>query len=55
MIYINIGSNLNSSNGDRFYNIKKSIELINSKQFKILKVSNIYETPSIQIRKILNF
>ena len=51
MIYINIGSNLNSSNGDRFYNIKKSIELINSKQFKILKVSNIYETPSYPNKK----
>ena len=46
MIYINIGSNLNSSNGDRFYNLKKSIELIKSSKFKILKISKIYETPS---------
>ena len=28
MIYINIGSNLNSSTGDRLYNLKRSIELI---------------------------
>ena len=46
MIYINIGSNLNSSKGDRLYNIKKGIELIRTKKFKILKISNIYETPS---------
>ncbi|MDA9091991.1 2-amino-4-hydroxy-6-hydroxymethyldihydropteridine diphosphokinase [Pelagibacteraceae bacterium] len=46
MIYINIGSNLSSSKGDRLYNLKKSIELIKKKKIKILKVSNIYETPS---------
>jgi len=46
MIYINIGSNLNSSRGDRFYNLKKSIELINGKKFNISKISSIYETPS---------
>ena len=28
MIYINIGSNLNSENGDRIFNIKKAIDLI---------------------------
>jgi 2-amino-4-hydroxy-6-hydroxymethyldihydropteridine diphosphokinase len=46
MIYINIGSNLNSSRGDRFFNLKKSVELIISKKFKISKISSIYETPS---------
>ena len=46
MIYINIGSNLNSSRGGRLYNLKKSIELIKDKKINILKVSNIYETPS---------
>jgi 2-amino-4-hydroxy-6-hydroxymethyldihydropteridine diphosphokinase len=46
MIYINIGSNLNSAGGDRFYNLKKSIELIKFKRIKIDKVSNVYETPS---------
>ena len=46
MIYINIGSNLDSLNGNRFYNLKKCIELINIKKFKIQKISSIYETPS---------
>ncbi len=46
MIYINIGSNLNSSEGDRLYNLKKSIKLINTKKIKIINISNIYETPS---------
>jgi len=46
MIYINIGSNISSSNGDRFYNLKKSIEFIKNKKIKILNISNIYETPS---------
>ena len=34
MIYINIGSNLSSSKGDRLYNLKKSIELIKKKKNK---------------------
>jgi 2-amino-4-hydroxy-6-hydroxymethyldihydropteridine diphosphokinase len=46
MIYINIGSNLKSLRGDRLYNLKKSVELIASKKIRILKTSNIYETPS---------
>jgi len=46
MIYINIGSNLNSLRGDRSYNLKRSIELIKFRKIKILEVSNIYETPS---------
>ena len=46
MIYINIGSNLDSSDGDRLYNLKKSIDLIKFKKCKIQKISKIYETPS---------
>jgi len=46
MIYINIGSNLNSSQGDRLFNLRKTIELIAVKKIKIIKISNIYETPS---------
>jgi 7,8-dihydro-6-hydroxymethylpterin-pyrophosphokinase len=46
MIYINIGSNLNSSNGGRLYNLKKCIKLIDNKKIKIIKKSKIYETPS---------
>ena len=46
MIYINIGSNLNSRNGDRLFNIHKTIELIQIEKIKIKKKSHIYETPS---------
>ena len=46
MIYINIGSNLNSLKGDRLYNLKKSVNLINLKNIEILSISNVYETPS---------
>ena len=46
MIFINIGSNLDSLKGDRLYNLKKSIKLIKLNRIKILKASNIYETPS---------
>lgn len=46
MIYINIGSNINSKKGNRIYNLNKSINLINSQEIKIIKVSGIYETPS---------
>ena len=55
MIYINIGSNLNSSKGDRLYNLKKCIELIRIKKFKIDKISNIYETPSYPNKKSPKF
>jgi len=51
MIFINIGSNLNSLQGDRFYNINKSVDLITSEKIKIIKISSIYETPSYPNRK----
>ena len=51
MIYLNIGSNLHSSKGDRLYNLKKSVELIKIKKIKILKISSIYETPSYPNKK----
>ena len=51
MIYINIGSNLSSNNGDRTFNIKKAIDLIRSKKVKIIKKSSIYETPSYPNKK----
>jgi len=51
MILINIGSNLNSINGDRFFNIKKTLELIRLQNIKIIKVSSIYETPSYPNKK----
>ncbi len=46
MIYINIGSNLPSNNGDRKNNIKNAIKLLNEYKFNIIKVSSYYETPS---------
>ena len=46
MILVNIGSNLNSLKGDRFFNLKKTIELITSEKIKIIKISSIYQTPS---------
>jgi len=51
MIFINIGSNLHSSKGDRLYNLNKSIELLKKKKIKILKISSIYETPSYPNKK----
>ena len=46
MIILNIGSNLNSSKGDRFFNLKKTLELISFDKIKITKTSSTYETPS---------
>ena len=51
MIFLNIGSNLDSSNGDRFFNLKKTIELIKLENIKIVKTSSIYETPSYPDKK----
>ena len=46
MIYLSIGSNLNSIFGDRFQNIKKAIEFLKFEKIKINKISSFYETPS---------
>ncbi len=46
MIYLNIGSNLNSFFGDRFDNINRCIEYLSENKIKICKVSSFYETPS---------
>tara|TARA_B110000444_G_C18665390_1_gene512709 strand:- start:52 stop:564 length:513 start_codon:yes stop_codon:yes gene_type:complete len=51
MIILNIGSNLDSLKGDRFFNIKKTLELIKLENIKILKISSIYETPSYPNQK----
>ena len=45
MIYLNIGSNLPSFNGNRYQNINKAI-LLMSDFFDIKKRSDFYETPS---------
>ena len=46
MIFLNVGSNLDSSKGDRFFNLKKTLKLITLENIKIIKISSIYETPS---------
>jgi len=55
MILINVGSNLDSSKGDRLYNLKKSLELISLENIKIIKKSSIFETPSYPKKKNPNF
>ena len=49
MIFLNIGSNLNSVYGDRFCNIKQAINLLS--HIKIIKISSFYETPSYPNKK----
>ena len=51
MILLNIGSNLDSTKGDRFFNLKKTIKLIRLENIKIIKISSIYETPSYPNKK----
>jgi len=46
MILLNIGSNLDSTKGDRLFNLKKTLELIQLENIKIVRMSSIYETPS---------
>jgi 2-amino-4-hydroxy-6-hydroxymethyldihydropteridine diphosphokinase len=46
MILVNIGSNLDSTKGNRFFNLKKTLELIRLEDIKIIAISSIYETPS---------
>ena len=46
MIFVGIGSNLNSSFGDRFKNINFALSFLESYQINIIKKSNFYETPS---------
>ena len=46
MIYLNIGSNLNSVYGDRKKNINMAINLIKDEQIPVIKISKFYETPS---------
>ena len=55
MIYLNIGSNLQSKYGDRFKNLAASIHLIKKLNVKIIGTSCIYETPSYPIKKYPKF
>jgi 2-amino-4-hydroxy-6-hydroxymethyldihydropteridine diphosphokinase len=51
MIILNIGSNLESLKGDRFFNLKKTLEHIRLEKITIMKLSSIYETPSYPNKK----
>ncbi len=55
MIHLNIGSNLNSSFGNKFHNILIAVNLLIEKKFKVKKISNFYETPSYPNKKLPNF
>ena len=46
MIYLNIGSNLPSADGDRKTNIIKAINYLKKLKLKLIKISSFYETPS---------
>ncbi len=46
MILLGIGSNLESKFGNRFSNIRKTIDLLNKEEVTVIKVSSFYETPS---------
>ena len=46
MIFLGIGSSLKSKFGNRYENIKKSIDLISKEKIKVKKISSFYVTPS---------
>ena len=48
MIFLSLGSNLPSHDGnsDRFENIDSTIKLLSSNNYKLIKKSSYYETPS---------
>ena len=51
MIFLNIGSNLKKTKGNRIFNLNESLDLIRLENIKIIKVSSIYETPSYPNKK----
>ena len=46
MIILSLGSNLSSKFGDRFYNLKHAIHMLEKQGIVIEKKSSFYETPS---------
>ena len=46
MIFLGLGSNLPSKNGDRFTNINIAISFLEAYGIKVIKKSSFYETPS---------
>ena len=55
MIYLNIGSNLNSIHGSKFDNISIAIQLLIEAKIQIEKISNFYETPSYPNKRLPKF
>ena len=57
MIYLGIGSNLDSSFGNRFENISLAIRFLREKKINLVKKSSFYETlsfPDINKPKFIN-
>ena len=54
MIFLGIGSNLDSKFGDRYNNIRRTLKLIQEEKIVVKKISKFYETPSYPNKKILN-
>ena len=46
MIYLNIGTNLESTFGNKFQTINQTIKYLTLEHVSIVKVSNFFETPS---------
>ena len=51
MIILGLGSNLSSSFGNRFENLKLALSFLEKSDVKIIKKSNFYETPSYPDKK----
>ena len=51
MILLGLGSNLESSFGDRFKNLELAIKYLSEKDVQIIKKSSFYETPSYPDKK----
>ena len=54
MIILALGSNLPSTNGDRFYNIDLAVSYLEHYGIQILKKSSYYETDSFPNKKEFN-
>ena len=55
MIYLNVGSNLDSKFCSRFENISIAVNLLVNSKIRISKISNFYETPSYPNKNLPRF
>ena len=55
MIYLNVGSNLDSKFGSRFENISIAVNLLVNSKIRISRISNFYETPSYPNKNLPRF